>query len=202
MSQFNTLRTIAGIAETTANWNQTALILVDYQKEYTSGMLALGEAGTQAIQQAQKLLNYCREQQVPVFHVVHHAAPGSKVFHPQTEMAGIVEPLCPADNETIVIKSMPNSFFNTGLENLLKSTGRKELVIAGLMSHMCVTATTIRATELGYTNIVCADACATRSLKDENGQVVDADMLHHASMAALSDRYAAILNLKQLIAAG
>lgn len=70
------------------------------------------------------------------------------------------------------------------------------------MSHMCVTATTIRATELGYTNVVCADACATRALKDENGQVVDAASLHHASMAALSDRYAAIRNLEQLLPSG
>lgn len=86
MNQFNTLRTISGVCEKNTDWDQAALILVDYQNEYTRGMLPLGKAGTQAIHQAQTLLNFCREQNVPVFHVVHHAKPGSAVFNPQTDI--------------------------------------------------------------------------------------------------------------------
>ncbi len=67
------------------------------------------------------------------------------------------------------------------------------------MSHMCVTATTIKALELGYENFVCTDACASRDLKYIDGSIIDADSVHRTAMAALNDRYATLIDCASVI---
>ncbi|WP_274540014.1 MULTISPECIES: isochorismatase family protein [Xenorhabdus] len=101
--------------------------------------------------------------------------------------------------EKIITKSLPSSFYNTELSDLLSLASRKQLILAGFMSHMCVTATAIKALELGYENFVCADACASRDLKYIDGSLVDADSVHKAAMAALNDRYATLVNCSDVI---
>lgn len=71
--------------------------------------------------------------------------------------------------------------------------------INNVMSHMCVTATAIKALELGYENFVCADACTSRDLKYIDGSLIDADSVHKAAMAALNDRYATLINCSDVI---
>lgn len=195
MTKLNTLRSLAGLLNTKVNWSDTTLLYIDFQNEYCKGVLKLGQNGTDALHNAKKLLDIARKQGVPIFHVLHKASAASPVFNCQSEMSDVIGLLQPTEDEQVIHKTMPNSFFKTNLEELLQLTGRKQLIIAGFMSHMCVTATTIRAVELGYNVVVCEDACATRSLPDNNNGVVDAITVHKASMAALADRYATVLKL-------
>ncbi|MBD2779124.1 cysteine hydrolase family protein [Xenorhabdus szentirmaii] len=60
-------------------------------------------------------------------------------------------------------------------------------------------ATTIKASELGYENFVCADICASRDLRYIDGSLIDADSVHKAAMAALSGRYATLVNCFDVI---
>ena len=66
----------------------------------------------------------------------------------------------------------------------LKKLGRTQLVIAGFMTHMCVSSTARAALDLGYKATVAADAAATRDLPDPMGGVISADALHRAALAA------------------
>ena len=88
---------------------------------------------------------------------------------------------------------MPNAFAGTGLDEQLKEFGRRELIIAGFMTHMCVSSSARAASELGYRTTVVADAAATRDLPDSRGGVIGAEDLHRAELAALSDRFAVIV---------
>ncbi|WCN07509.1 cysteine hydrolase family protein [Marinomonas mediterranea] len=195
MSHLNTLRSIAGLKNTEVNWDDAALLLIDFQNEYCDGMLNLGQNGTDALANAQKLLDIARAHSAPVFHVVHKASAASPVFNCESDMSNVVDQLQPTEDEQIIPKTMPSSFFNTNLGELLHLTGRIQLIVAGFMSHMCVTATTIKAVELGYNVVVCEDACATRSLPYHSGESVDAVTVHKAAMAALGDRYATVVKL-------
>lgn len=199
MSNLNTLRKMAGIAQSKIDWENSVLLLIDYQNEYIDGKLNLGETGRCALKKAEQLLKITRNKSIPVFHVLHKASASSAVFNCESKLSDVVSILQPKNDEQVIHKSLPNSFFNTKLAELLDSTERKQLIIAGFMSHMCVTATTIRAVELGYDVIVCEDACATRALPDKNQLSLGADLVHEVSMAALSDRYATILSLSDLV---
>jgi nicotinamidase-related amidase len=60
---------------------------------------------------------------------------------------------------------------------------------------MCVSSTVRAALDLGYRSIVPASATATRDLPDPvTGAVVSAGALQSASLAALSDRFATVVD--------
>ena len=59
-----------------------------------------------------------------------------------------------------MVKHFPNSFRGTELAGLLRGLGTGRLVLAGMMTHMCVDATARAAFDLGFACTVAADACA------------------------------------------
>src|SRR5690349_14190012 len=66
-------------------------------------------------------------------------------------------------------KRLPNAFAGTGLEAAVRATGRRELILAGFMTHMCVSSTARAALDLGYRTTIVAGATATRDLPDPTG---------------------------------
>lgn len=200
MSTPKTLLEIAGASEQTIDWSQAALIMIDFQQEYTQGTLSLGETSGPAIQAATRLMEYARKIGAPVFHVVHHGKAGGAAFNPDTHLVDLIPELNAEEEEPIIIKNLPNAFKNTNLADLIQLSGRNQLIFCGFMSHMCVNASVRAALDLGYKNFVCSDACATRDLADETGEVIPAATLHKASMAALRDRFATVFRSDVLLA--
>ncbi|ASU40312.1 cysteine hydrolase [Herbaspirillum sp. meg3] len=193
MSTPKTLLQIAGAAPRTPQWKDAALILIDHQTEYTKGGVPLAGIDA-AIGEIAQLLKQARAAAAPVFHVVHHAKPGAALFDPQREYVNIIDGLQPQEGEVTVVKALPNSFSNTTLDAELKKAGKKELIIAGFATHMCISATTRSALDHGYVSTVVAAACATRDLPDAlGGGVVSAAEIQRASLAALADRFATVV---------
>jgi nicotinamidase-related amidase len=172
---------------------ESAVIVVDAQREYVDGTLPLSGVG-EALQELKKLLDRARRLGVPVFHIVHHAPDGAPVFNPQSHFVEIAEPARPAGQEPVIIKHLPSSFVNTNLQELIDQTKRKNLIVAGFMTHMCIDATTRSATDLGYAPTVIANACATRDLQSRTGAIIPASTLHESSLAALGDLVAGIVD--------
>ncbi|WP_428623938.1 cysteine hydrolase family protein [Sedimenticola sp.] len=193
MNTPKTLLEIAGAPPRSVDWSQAAVILVDFQQEYLNGALNLGPSAKPAIDAANRLAAHAREIGAPVFHVVHHGRAGGATFTPNTPLVDIVPGLSVMEGEPIVIKSMPNAFKDTHLAELIEQTGRRQLIFCGFMSHMCVSTSVRAALDLGYLNFVCSDACATRDLADENGEVIPAATVHKATMAALRDLFATVI---------
>jgi nicotinamidase-related amidase len=81
------------------------------------------------------------------------------------------------------------------LENL-KAQNIEELVICGMMSHMCVDTTTREAFDLGFKCTVIHDACATRTLKFNNTEVPAAHV-HASAMAALQFAFAKVFSSEE-----
>jgi nicotinamidase-related amidase len=92
-----------------------------------------------------------------------------------------------------VVKSLPNAFAKTDLDARLKATGRIDLIVAGFMTHMCVSATTRAALDLGYRATVVAEATATRDLPDGTGGVLEAALVKRVALAELADRFARVV---------
>ena len=187
-----TLLALAGAPATPSPLDSAALVLIDAQREYTEGALPL--VGVEAaVAEAARLLERARKAGTPVFHIVHHGKPGGALFNPEGPLSGIVAPLIPLEGETVVVKHLPNAFAGTELDSLIRATGRKELIVAGFQTHMCVSSTVRAALDLGWRTTVVDAAIATRDLPDGAGGVIPAETLHRANLAALADRFAVVV---------
>jgi nicotinamidase-related amidase len=173
--------------------DQSALLIIDAQMEYITGKLPLvgmdaALAGTEA------LLRLARRHGMPVFHVVQQSDPGRGLFEPTGPFVVTAPNVSPIAGECVVTKKLPNAFAGTDLDRLVRASGRHELILAGFMTHMCVSSTAMAALDLGYRTTVVADATATRDVRDPvRGDVVPADLVHRAALAALADRFAIVV---------
>jgi len=83
------------------------------------------------------------------------------------------------------------------LDAALKAADAKELVVAGMMTHMCVDASVRQAADLGYKVTLLGDACATRA-QSFGGESVPARQMHAAFLAALNGFYAKVIPTHEL----
>src|SRR5437899_6357173 len=183
-----TMLQMSGLAPAPATMANGVLLIIDAQREYTDGLLPLtGVAG--AVDALATLLDKARKAKAPIVHV-RHKGPG-KAFSPSSTGYEIVKQLTPRDGEIIVDKGLPNAFAGTDLAKHLAAAGRKNLIVGGFMTHMCVSATVRSATDHGFMSTIAADTVATRDLPDATGggATGGADAINRITLAALLDRF-------------
>jgi nicotinamidase-related amidase len=187
-----TLAAFAGLSQIPSHPSRAVLLLIDAQREYTTGKVPLAGIDA-AVQEVARLLAFARAQRMPVIHAIHHGRPGGALFVPG-EGAEIIPALAPIDGETVLVKTLPNAFANTSLAERIRATGRQEIVIAGFATHMCVSATARAVLDHGLRNTVVASATATRDLPQVCGAgVTPAKWLQQATLAALADRFSVVI---------
>ena len=183
-----TLRALAGLPADPVALSESALVLIDCQNTYTRGPMEL--VGVQAaLDQAAELLDRARSAGIPIIHVQHDDGEGS-LYDVRGENGAIVDQVAPRDGEPVVVKTFPNAFVGTDLQDRLTG-GPQNLLLAGFMTHMCVNSTARGAFNLGYAPTVVASATATRSLPGIGGDV-SAEALHTASLAGIADLFAVV----------
>lgn len=178
---------------------KTGLVIIDVQNDYFPGGKMELSCMENSAEKCRQILDSFRKKEAPVFHIRHIAArKGAGFFIPGTLGSEIHECVKPEDNEAVVVKHFPNSFRDTGLNDLLQNAGVKELVVCGAMTHMCVDTTVRAAFDLGYTCCVISDACATRDLEFE-GKIVRAAAVQDAFMASLKIPFARVLTANEFL---
>jgi len=191
-----TLLQIAGAASKPAGLADSVLVIIDAQNEYVSGKLPLAGVA-EAILGTSRLLAAARAAGTPVIHVVQHSAPGRPVFDPRTSLSEIVPELTPISGEPVIVKRLPNAFAGTTLQSLLAeisgAQGRTSILLAGFMTHMCISATARAALDLGIPATVVACATATRDLPNTLGGLLMAKVVHEVALAELADRFATVV---------
>jgi nicotinamidase-related amidase len=156
---------------------------------------------TAAGAQAATLLASFREQRRPVIHVQHLSVrPGATFFVPGTPGAEIHASVRPVGDEPVFKKHFPNAFRETALLEHLRLSKISALVIAGMMTHMCIDATTRAAADLGLRCFLAHDACATRALSFGDTRV-PAEHVQCSFVSALSGTYATVQPAKELAGA-
>jgi len=188
-----TLARIGGLSPLPSHPERAVLLMIDPQREYTTGLLPLQNIDA-AVAEGARLLAFARGARMPVIHVIHHGRPGATAFDPAGDGARFIQDLMPVDGETVLIKSLPNAFANTDLADRIRATGRAEIVIAGFATHMCVSATARAALDHGFRSTVVAGATATRDLPHPFGAgIIPADIIQAGTLAALSDRFSVVI---------
>ena len=149
MSEVKTLLQMAGVNPTPAKLSEAAVVIIDAQNVDA------------ALARITDLLAAARTAGAPVIHVAQRGRPGG-LFDPESESFKFATQAAPRAGEPVVHKPLPNAFAKTDLQEKLQATGKKAPVVAGFMTHMCVSATARSALDHGYAVTVAADAVATR----------------------------------------
>ena len=178
---------------------KTALLLIDLQNDYFAGGANPLENANNAVLNAKQLLDKFRLNNSEIIHIQHIAQRADAAFFiPGTTGSYIHQIVKPLENEKVIIKHFPNSFRETDLLSYLQSKQIKHLVICGMMTHMCVDATTRAAKDLGFTCTLIEDACATKELK-LNNYTIKASDVQQSFMAALSYFYANVITTDEFL---
>ncbi|MFD9030426.1 isochorismatase family protein [Streptomyces sp. NPDC059567] len=188
MNASATLRSVIGLDDTLPRLADTTLIMIDFQNTYRTGVMAL-EGAEPALAAGARLLAAARAAGTPVVHVVNDGGDGTP-YDIRAEIGAISPEVAPVEGEPVVVKQVPNAFHATDLEKTLRDLGAgPDLVLAGFMTHMCVTFTAQGAFNLGYRPTVVAEATATRSLPAPDGGTVPAATLQTGSLTTIGDLF-------------
>lgn len=174
----------------TVRWHKTALVLIDMQRDFLepNGFgESLGNDISQvrtSIQPCVELLQHWRQLELPVIHTREghlpdlSDVPANKLALGNGLKIGDVGPmgrllirgelghalipeLAPLAHEKIIDKPGKGAFYNTDLDDYLKTLAVDTLVIGGVTSEVCVQSTIREATDRGYRCIAVEDCCAS-----------------------------------------
>lgn len=174
-----------------------ALVIVDIQRDYfAGGKMPLHEPEAAAAKAGQ-VLEAFREAGDPVIHIQHQSPAGGGFLEEGTDGAEFADVVAPAKDELVIQKRNPNSFLQTDLEQRLRDLDVEEVVVVGMMTSMCVDATTRAGADLGFQMTLVPDACAAPSL-EHGGRNVAAQDVHASFVAALGQFYATLTPAAEL----
>lgn len=143
---------------------KTALLLVDVQKNMLEGEYPVPPA--QTVQRAlESLLKRARKADATIVHVQNDGPPGDP-DEPGTEGWHLV--FTPNPDEMVVQKPIPDTFAaDTALALRLKERGVGRVIVAGMQSEFCVSATALGALGSGFEVVLASGAHATYDGEDD-----------------------------------
>ncbi|MGM7636630.1 hydrolase [Bacillus sp. Hm123] len=136
------------------NKDETVFVLVDVQ-----GKLArvVHESGTM-IQQLQKLIKGMQMLNVPIIWLEQYPEGlGATVEELADELSGL-EPIS---------KMTFSGWKNEQFKQAVEATGRKQILVGGIETHICVYQTSAELKEAGYEVQIVADAVSSRTLANK-----------------------------------
>jgi nicotinamidase-related amidase len=180
---------------------RAALLVIDMQRYFAhqSGRCFLG-ASKAAVLRIKLLLDTWRQRGgLTIF--TRHSHTGlndlgmlgrffSDYIKEGDKSAEIIEALSPEPHEIVIRKNTYDAFLNTPLESLLHDHGIEQVVICGVLTHMCVETTARSAFCRGFEVYIPADGTAS-SRED----------LHVNSLLAAADSFAIVTSVDEVILA-
>lgn len=144
---------------------KTALLFVDVQNGLVS---AEPYAIDKVVSIWQKALNWARENDVPVIFVRQT----DDYFVEGSDAWQIISTLSPNEKDKVINKHYNSAFKETELHSCLQDLGVERLIIAGMRTEYCVSATVTVAFELGYEVVVLEGGTTTFDTDDLTASVL------------------------------
>ncbi|MCX4243938.1 cysteine hydrolase [Paraliomyxa miuraensis] len=175
--------------------SKTALLLIEYQNEFTTEGGVLHGAVAEVMGRTEMLTKTCnvveraRAKGVTVMHAPITFAPGyheisahpygilkgvvdGKAFVKGTWGAQIVDPLTPAEGDIVIEgKRGLDTFASTNLDFILRSKGIETVVLGGFLTNCCVESTMRTAYEHGFEVITLTDCVAATSVEEHDNAI-------------------------------
>jgi nicotinamidase-related amidase len=174
---------------------RTALVLIEYQNEFTSdggvlhGAVSAVMDKTGMLPKTVALVEAARAAGVTVMHAPITFAPGygelsrhpygilkgvvdGNAFVKGTWGAAIVDDLAPADGDIVIEgKRGLDTFASTNLDFILRSKGIDTVILGGFLTNCCVESTMRSAYENGYRVITLTDCTAATSAEEHDNAI-------------------------------
>lgn len=174
----------------TSDHGRTAVVLIEFQNDFTSPGGALHGAvegvmeSTDMLANAKRVAEEARAAGATVIHAPITFAEGyneitdhpygilkgvvdNKAFVKDSWGADIVEELTPQDDDIVIEgKRGLDTFASTNLDFILRSTGVTKIALGGFLTNCCVESTMRSAYERGYDVITLTDCVAATSQEE------------------------------------
>jgi bifunctional isochorismate lyase / aryl carrier protein len=140
------------------NWafepERAALLIHDMQEYFLNFWGENSAMMQQVVANIAKLRAYCKEHNIPVYYTAQPKEQSDEdrallndMWGPgltrSPELQRIVAELAPDDTDTVLVKWRYSAFHRSPLEQMLKETGRNQLLIVGVYAHIgCMTTAT------------------------------------------------------------
>lgn len=177
---------------------KTALIIIDVQDGLDDPRLGQRNNPNAETNMA-RLLAEWRRQERPIFHVQHMSTNPNSTLRPNQPGNAIKQIVAPQNNETVIQKNVNCAFIGTDLAEYLQAETIEGLVIVGLTTNHCVSATARMAGDSGYQTFVVADATAAHEVVSYDGTLYPAETVHNLALASLHNEFATIVTTSQLL---
>jgi ureidoacrylate peracid hydrolase len=166
------------------------LVVIDMQGDFLDeGAPCLVPAGRSVVAPLQRVLSACREARMPIVHVrtVWQADGVDRSPFVTSERldreglrrgqpgAEVIPELAPLHGEYVVDKTRYSGFFQTNLEQLLRSLGVTHVIVGGVATNFCVRATVHDASFRDFFPIVLTDCTASYSEAEHRQSLRDID---------------------------
>lgn len=180
------------MAELTIDPARTALVLIEYQNEFTSPGGVLHDAvapvmeSTRMLDNTVELVEKARAAGVTIMHAPITFAPGygeltrhpygilkgvvdGNAFVKGTWGAEIVDDLAPSEGDIVIEgKRGLDTFASTNLDFILRSKGIDTIVLGGFLTNCCVESTMRTGYENGFRVITLTDCTAATSQEEHD----------------------------------
>jgi nicotinamidase-related amidase len=152
------------------NWQDFALLLVDVQHDFWNEELKTAFPNFQ--QNTAELLEFCRRVGIEVIHLREVFSPDKSDWLPRyllrgrspcvrgTQGAGVLDFAVEVPGEKVIEKQTQDGFHNPELRPYLHWKGRRFLLVAGLVTSVCVIFTAASASQKGFLAAIVSDCCA------------------------------------------
>ena len=179
--------------------HQTALLIIDVQDGLDEPRLGRRNK-PHAEQNMARLLAAWRAAGRPIFHVQHMSTEPNSPLRPELPGNAIKRIVAPQGDEPVIRKTVNCAFVGTDLAQRLAAAAVTGVVIVGLTTEHCVSATARMAGDLGFATTVVADATACHDRTGFDGVYYPAEIIHSVSLVSLQDEFATIVSTDQLLA--
>ena len=154
-----------------------ALLVIDVQ----NGMFQEGNIvneGEWLLNNIKILITRARFSKIPIFYIQHNGPVGHPLEY-RTKGWEIHPEVIPNNQDMVIQKTTPDSFFKTSLDAELKNQGIDHVIITGIQTEACVDTTCRRAFSMEYKVTLASDTHSTWDSKDITAQqIID----HHNSV--------------------
>lgn len=172
------------------------LLVIDVQNEYFTGRLPI-KYPQSSFENILKAIDTAEAHGIPVVIVQHTSlGEGAKTFVKGTNEWELHDDIKKRQYDFFIEKTMPGSFTNTELEDVLKKLGCDTLVITGYMTQMCCDTTARQAFHLGYSVEFISDATGAPDVTNYAGSAT-AEQLHRAVLVMQAMRFSRVMTLEE-----
>jgi nicotinamidase-related amidase len=165
-----------------------ALLIIDVQQGLAES--SLGKRNNpQAESNMAALLAAWRQRCWPLVHIRHCSTETDSCLRPELPGNAYKDEVKPLPGETEFTKTANSAFIGTGLEQFLRKAEIAKLVIVGLTTDHCVSASTRMASDLGFDVTLVGDATAAFERTGFDGMYYSADEIHRVNLVSLDGEF-------------